>query len=150
MLPECLMFGSCVVDSKEWFYSLATCGRPLNDTVLDWMLGKSHAALLRRAELKTFVDFHGNEAGKWGDLTHDKTTIIAGALELMEKTAKDTMTPISKIDIGYVLMRYGALLWDYAKRKLEAGIKDNTAENLAHYLERKKGRERTRSSSLVL
>ncbi|KAF3615571.1 hypothetical protein FXO38_35046 [Capsicum annuum] len=32
--------------------------------VLDWMLGKGHAALLRRVELKTFVDFHGNKAGK--------------------------------------------------------------------------------------
>ncbi|KAI3825150.1 hypothetical protein L1987_06626 [Smallanthus sonchifolius] len=30
--------------------------------VLDWMSGKGHAALLRRKELKTFVDFHGNEA----------------------------------------------------------------------------------------
>ncbi|KAI3815688.1 hypothetical protein L1987_15367 [Smallanthus sonchifolius] len=29
--------------------------------VLDWMSGKGHAALLRRKELKTFVDFHGNE-----------------------------------------------------------------------------------------
>jgi metal transporter CNNM len=64
--------------------------------VLDWMLGKGHAVLLRRAELKTFVDFHGNEAGKGGTLTHDETTIIAGALELTEKTAKDAMTPISK------------------------------------------------------
>ncbi|PIA52652.1 hypothetical protein AQUCO_01000490v1 [Aquilegia coerulea] len=64
--------------------------------VLDWMLGKGHAALLRRAELKTFVDFHGNEAGKGGDLSHDETTIIAGALELTEKTAKDAMTPIFK------------------------------------------------------
>ncbi|KAK4746259.1 hypothetical protein SAY87_012571 [Trapa incisa] len=64
--------------------------------VLDWMLGRGHAVLLRRAELKTFVDFHGNEAGKGGDLTHDETTIIAGALELTEKTAKDAMTPISK------------------------------------------------------
>ncbi|KAL3340946.1 hypothetical protein AABB24_029218 [Solanum stoloniferum] len=63
---------------------------------MDWMLGKGHAALLRRAELKTFVDFHGNEDGKGGDLTHDETTIIAGALELTEKTAKDAMTPISK------------------------------------------------------
>ncbi|GAU14362.1 hypothetical protein TSUD_309220 [Trifolium subterraneum] len=35
-------------------------------------------------------------AGKGGDLTHDETTIIAGALELTEKTAKDAMTPISK------------------------------------------------------
>ncbi|KAI5426823.1 DUF21 domain-containing protein, variant 3 [Lathyrus oleraceus] len=64
--------------------------------VLDWMLGKGKAALLKRAELKTFVNFHGNEAGKGGDLTHDETTIIAGALELTEKTAKDAMTPISK------------------------------------------------------
>ncbi|XP_030514631.2 DUF21 domain-containing protein At1g47330-like isoform X1 [Rhodamnia argentea] len=64
--------------------------------VLDWMLGKGHAVLLRRAELKTFVDFHGNEAGKGGDLTHDETTIIAGALQLTEKTAKNAMTPISK------------------------------------------------------
>ncbi|KAL1546736.1 DUF21 domain-containing protein [Salvia divinorum] len=64
--------------------------------ILDWMLGKGHAALLRRAELKTFVDFHGNEAGKGGDLTHDETTIIAGALELTAKTAKDAMTPIAK------------------------------------------------------
>lgn len=64
--------------------------------VLDWMLGKGHAVLLRRAELKTFVNFHGNEAGRGGDLTHDETTIITGALELTEKTAKDAMTPISK------------------------------------------------------
>ncbi|KAG6626816.1 DUF21 domain-containing protein At1g47330 isoform X1 [Carya illinoinensis] len=63
--------------------------------MLDWMLGKGHAVLLRRAELKTFVNFHGNEAGKGGDLTHDETTIITGALELTEKTAKDAMTPIS-------------------------------------------------------
>nr|GMD98478.1 DUF21 domain-containing protein At1g47330 [Ipomoea batatas] len=57
--------------------------------VLDWMLGKGHAVLLRRAELKTFVDFHSNEAGKGGDLTRNETTIIAGALELTERTAKD-------------------------------------------------------------
>ncbi|PHU12376.1 DUF21 domain-containing protein [Capsicum chinense] len=208
------MFGTCAVDSNERFYSLATCGRPLNDMlntssgknptsialhtldrqllsneslpilldklvpswavilliprsiytrygltvrstvaplvqlflwlffptanliskVLDWMLGKGHVALLRRAELKMFVDFHGNEARKGGDLTPDETTIIVQALELTKKTAKDAMTPISKafsldldrtlnlwIDIGYVRMRYGALLWDHEKRKLDAG-----------------------------
>jgi len=30
-------------------------------------------------------------------LTHEETTIIGGALELTEKTAKDAMTPISKV-----------------------------------------------------
>ncbi|ONK72884.1 uncharacterized protein A4U43_C04F24430 [Asparagus officinalis] len=64
--------------------------------LLDWLLGKGHFALMRRAELKTLVDMHGNEAGKGGELTHDETTIIAGALELTQKTAKDAMTTISE------------------------------------------------------
>ncbi|KAF5188512.1 hypothetical protein FRX31_021900 [Thalictrum thalictroides] len=63
--------------------------------LLDFTLGDRHVALFRRAELKTLVDFHGNEAGKGGELTHDETTIIAGALELTAKTAGDAMTPIS-------------------------------------------------------
>ncbi|XP_038882680.1 DUF21 domain-containing protein At4g33700-like isoform X3 [Benincasa hispida] len=71
--------------------------------LLDFSLGKDHKALFRRAELKTLVDFHGNEAGKGGELTRDETTIIGGALELTEKVARDVMTPISKtfgIDIN--------------------------------------------------
>ncbi|GAB4838378.1 DUF21 domain-containing protein At2g14520 [Ancistrocladus abbreviatus] len=76
--------------------------------LLDYLLGHGHAALFRRAELKTLVDLHGNEAGKGGELTHDETTIIAGALELTEKTAGDAMTPISEtfaIDINAKLDR---------------------------------------------
>ncbi|KAJ7968371.1 DUF21 domain-containing protein [Quillaja saponaria] len=71
--------------------------------LLDFLLGHGHVALFRRAELKTLVDLHGNEAGKGGELTHDETTIIAGALELSEKTAGDAMTSISEtfaIDIN--------------------------------------------------
>ncbi|KAM6553099.1 hypothetical protein CsatB_013861 [Cannabis sativa] len=76
--------------------------------LLDYLLGHRHVALFRRAELKTLVDLHGNEAGKGGELTHDETTIIAGALELSEKTAGDAMTPISDtfaIDINSKLDR---------------------------------------------
>jgi metal transporter CNNM len=36
-----------------------------------------------------------SKAGKGGELTHDETTIIAGALEMTQKTARDAMTPIS-------------------------------------------------------
>ena len=42
-------------------------------------------------------------------MTHDETTIIAGALELSEKTAGDAMTPIGEtftIDINAKLNRY--------------------------------------------
>ncbi|XP_058069660.1 DUF21 domain-containing protein At2g14520-like isoform X2 [Magnolia sinica] len=76
--------------------------------LLDVILGDGHVALFRRAELKTLVDFHGNEAGKGGELTRNETTIIAGALELTEKTARDAMTPISEtfaIDINAKLDR---------------------------------------------
>ncbi|XP_071717080.1 DUF21 domain-containing protein At4g33700-like [Rutidosis leptorrhynchoides] len=76
--------------------------------LLDYLLGHEHVALFRRAELKTLVNFHGNEAGKGGELTHDETTIIAGALELSDKTASDAMTPISDtftIDINAKLDR---------------------------------------------
>ncbi|KAM7274306.1 hypothetical protein ACFE04_028970 [Oxalis oulophora] len=65
--------------------------------LLDLLLGKRHSALLRRAELKMFVDMHANEAGNGGELTHEETTIITGALDLSQKTAKDAMTPISKV-----------------------------------------------------
>ncbi|KAJ9164230.1 hypothetical protein P3X46_023832 [Hevea brasiliensis] len=65
--------------------------------LLDWILGKKHSALLRRAELKTLVGMHGKEAGKGGELTQDETTIITGALDMTQKTAKDAMTPLPKI-----------------------------------------------------
>lgn len=61
--------------------------------VLDAVLGH-HDALFRRAQLKALVSIHGQEAGKGGELTHDETTIISGALDLTEKTAVAAMTPI--------------------------------------------------------
>ncbi|KAB5537407.1 hypothetical protein DKX38_014940 [Salix brachista] len=84
--------------------------------VLDCVLGHNEA-LFRRAQLKALVSIHGQEAGKGGELTHDETTIISGALDLTEKTAEEAMTPIestfsldvnSKLDweaMGKVLAR---------------------------------------------
>ncbi|CAN6481957.1 unnamed protein product [Victoria cruziana] len=62
--------------------------------VLDFMLGHNESALFRRAQLKVLVSIHSKEAGKGGELTHDETTIISGALDLTEKTAEEAMTPI--------------------------------------------------------
>ncbi|KAK9070108.1 hypothetical protein SSX86_010507 [Deinandra increscens subsp. villosa] len=61
--------------------------------VLDALIGHNDA-LFRRAQLKALVSIHGQEAGKGGELTHDETTIISGALDLTEKTAEEAMTPI--------------------------------------------------------
>ncbi|XP_019095925.1 PREDICTED: DUF21 domain-containing protein At5g52790 isoform X2 [Camelina sativa] len=65
--------------------------------LLDLLLGKRHSTLLGRAELKSLVYMHGNEAGKGGELTHDETTIISGALDMSQKSAKDAMTPVSEL-----------------------------------------------------
>jgi len=65
-------------------------------------------AIFHRAELKTLVTLHVNEAGKGGELTHDETTIISGALELIEKKAKDAMTLLCQtfaIDVNAKLDR---------------------------------------------
>jgi metal transporter CNNM len=101
-----LLFGEIIPQSACSRYGL-TIGATVAPAVrvlvwiclplLDYLLGHRHEALFRRAELKTLVDLHGNEAGKGGELTHDETTIIAGALELSEKTAGDAMTPINEI-----------------------------------------------------
>ncbi|KAG9153241.1 hypothetical protein Leryth_026630 [Lithospermum erythrorhizon] len=61
--------------------------------ILDCVLGHEDA-LFRRAQLKALVSIHSLEAGKGGELTHDETTIISGALDLTEKTAEEAMTPI--------------------------------------------------------
>ncbi|GLT47487.1 hypothetical protein SLA2020_211820 [Shorea laevis] len=61
--------------------------------MLDCVLGHNDA-LFRRAQLKALVSIHSQEAGKGGELTHDETTIISGALDLTEKTAEEAMTPI--------------------------------------------------------
>ncbi|KAH9314630.1 hypothetical protein KI387_023257, partial [Taxus chinensis] len=45
-------------------------------------------------KLKALVSIHGLEAGKGGELTHDETTIISGALDLTKKTTQEAMTPI--------------------------------------------------------
>lgn len=62
------------------------------------------------------------QAGKGGELTHDETTIIAGALELTEKIAKDAMTPIAEtfaIDINSKLDR-----WNILSREILKSAKD--------------------------
>ncbi|KAL0318086.1 UNVERIFIED_CONTAM: DUF21 domain-containing protein [Sesamum angustifolium] len=43
------------------------------------------------------ISYPISKAGKGGELTHDETTIISGALDLTEKTAKDAMTPLSRV-----------------------------------------------------
>ncbi|KAF2591210.1 hypothetical protein F2Q70_00042168, partial [Brassica cretica] len=61
--------------------------------VLDAVIGHNDT-LFRRAQLKALVSMHSLEAGKGGELTHEETMIISGALDLSEKTAEEAMTPI--------------------------------------------------------
>ncbi|RYR46760.1 hypothetical protein Ahy_A07g032569 isoform B [Arachis hypogaea] len=83
--------------------------------VLDYLLGHNEA-LFRRAQLKALVSIHSQEAGKGGELTHDETTIISGALDLTEKTAEEAMTPIEStfsLDVNSKLDWLGRILSVY-------------------------------------
>nr|XP_007159195.1 hypothetical protein PHAVU_002G217200g [Phaseolus vulgaris]ESW31189.1 hypothetical protein PHAVU_002G217200g [Phaseolus vulgaris] len=114
IIPQsvCSRYGLAIGASVAPFVRVLVCvcfpvAFPISK-LLDFLLGHRHEALFRRAELKTLVNLHGNEAGKGGELTHDETTIIAGALELSEKTASDAMTPIADtfaVDINSKLDR---------------------------------------------
>ncbi|RWW01784.1 hypothetical protein GW17_00035157 [Ensete ventricosum] len=123
VIPQaiCTRYGLAVGASLVWLVQIlmVICypvAYPLGK-ILDYALGHSESALFRRAQLKVLVSIHSKEAGKGGELTHDETTIISGALDLTEKTAEEAMTPIestfsldvnSKLDweaIGKILAR---------------------------------------------
>ena len=55
-------------------------------------------ALFRRAELKALVDIHGQTEGiSGGYLTQEEIGVIRGALDLSNKTAIMSMTPLEKV-----------------------------------------------------
>ncbi|KAF4361712.1 hypothetical protein F8388_026402 [Cannabis sativa] len=102
VIPQavCSRYGLCIGAKMSSFVRLLLfiffpISKPISK-LLDWLLGEGHSVLLRRAELKTLVDLHANEAGKGGELSHHETMIINGALDLTQKIAKDAMTPISE------------------------------------------------------
>ncbi|KAK0608160.1 hypothetical protein LWI29_026565 [Acer saccharum] len=99
VIPQaiCTRYGLAVGANFVWLVRiLMIISYPISypiGKVLDWVLGHNEA-LFRRAQLKALVSIHSQEAGKGGELTHDETTIISGALDLTEKTAEEAMTPI--------------------------------------------------------
>uniref|UniRef100_A0A1J3JRA3 DUF21 domain-containing protein n=3 Tax=Noccaea caerulescens TaxID=107243 RepID=A0A1J3JRA3_NOCCA len=99
VIPQaiCTRYGLAVGANFVWLVRiLMILSYPISypvSKVLDWVLGHNDP-LFRRAQLKALVSIHGEAAGKGGELTHDETTIINGALDLTEKTAQEAMTPI--------------------------------------------------------
>ncbi|XP_021844196.1 DUF21 domain-containing protein At4g14240 isoform X2 [Spinacia oleracea] len=99
VIPQaiCTRYGLAVGANFIWFVRvLMIVTYPISfpiSKVLDFLLGHDEA-LFRRAQLKALVSIHGEAAGQGGELTHDETTIINGALDLTEKTAREAMTPI--------------------------------------------------------
>jgi metal transporter CNNM len=59
--------------------------------LLDWLLGKNETNTYKKAELKSFLQFHrtGEEP-----LRDDEITILNGVLELNTKDVQEIMTPL--------------------------------------------------------
>lgn len=62
--------------------------------LLDAVLGEKHSAFFRTAQLKAIVDVHAESHGQGGELTHDETMIIKGAMDLREKKVVEVLTPL--------------------------------------------------------
>ncbi|XP_040362648.1 DUF21 domain-containing protein At4g14240-like isoform X2 [Rosa chinensis] len=99
IIPQaiCSRYGLSVASNFVWLVGILMIicypiAYPIRK-VLDLVLGHGND-LFRRAQLKALISIHDLQAGKGGELTHDKTTIISGALDLTEKTAKEAITPI--------------------------------------------------------
>ncbi|KAL3884112.1 hypothetical protein ACJMK2_030334 [Sinanodonta woodiana] len=73
--------------------------------ILDCILGKDHATFYCRAELKVLVDLHSDKASQEGhfqqsdQLTMDEVLIIKGALDMRNKKARDSMIPLSVVNM---------------------------------------------------
>jgi len=65
--------------------------------IIDFLLGSEHHVLYRRRQLKELVQVHAEEEGLGGKLTKEETDIITGALDLTNKVALKSMTPLHKV-----------------------------------------------------
>ncbi|XP_024982115.1 putative DUF21 domain-containing protein At1g03270 isoform X3 [Cynara cardunculus var. scolymus] len=76
-----LIFGEVIPQAISTRYGLA--------------VGANFVGLVRVLMIICYpIAYPVGKAGKGGELTHDETTIISGALDLTEKTAEEAMTPI--------------------------------------------------------
>ncbi|KXZ48422.1 hypothetical protein GPECTOR_28g830 [Gonium pectorale] len=103
IIPQavCSRYGLRVGAYSAWFVRvLMTICSPIAwpiGKLLDFLLGPDHSALFRRAQLKALVDLHGSGAGFGGTLSEDEVHVIRGALDLTNKVASKSMTPLDKV-----------------------------------------------------
>lgn len=65
--------------------------------LLDWLLGKDHGTIYKKAGLKTLVSLH-RSMGEAGQRLHaDEVTIISAVLDLKEKSVGSIMTPMDDV-----------------------------------------------------
>ena len=84
--------------------------------LLEYILGAHHGIIYRRSELRELIKMHaaGGEGG--GDLDRDTVTMAQGALDLAQKTVKDSMTPIDEVFVRWTGTVPIALIADAANR----------------------------------
>ncbi|GAX78353.1 hypothetical protein CEUSTIGMA_g5795.t1 [Chlamydomonas eustigma] len=103
IIPQsiCTKYGLLIGARLAWFvrFLMFICG-PIAWPVgklLDVLLGSDHYSMFRRTQLKALVDIHGEDKGLGGKLSRDEIKIITGAMDLTNKTAFNSMTPLKDV-----------------------------------------------------
>jgi metal transporter CNNM len=65
--------------------------------LLDYLLGKDHGTIYKKAGLKTLVTLHRTLGTGGEQLTADEVTIISACLDLKEKSVGSIMTPMEDV-----------------------------------------------------
>lgn len=65
--------------------------------LLDYLLGKDHGTIYKKAGLKTLVSLHKTLGDTGQKLNEDEVTIISAVLDLKEKSVGSIMTPMQDV-----------------------------------------------------
>eukprot|EP00897_Mesotaenium_endlicherianum_P004401 jgi/Mesen1/398/ME000010S_10859 len=121
VIPQavCTRYGLAIGASCVWvvrflMYACWIISWPISQ-LLDFLLGHNEA-IFKRGQLKALISIHNAEEGHGGELSHDETTIISGALDLTTKILARGHSRVPVFDenpkniIGVLLVRIPAVL----------------------------------------
>eukprot|EP01112_Ceratiomyxa_fruticulosa_P021732 TRINITY_DN7759_c0_g2_i1.p1 TRINITY_DN7759_c0_g2~~TRINITY_DN7759_c0_g2_i1.p1 ORF type:complete len:550 (-),score=113.58 TRINITY_DN7759_c0_g2_i1:82-1731(-) len=125
ILPQaaCSRYGLAIGARLTWFvWGVMILLFPISWPIaklLDCILGKDESSTFyRRGELKELLSRHQEDSRAGGGLTVDETTIMKGALDMIDKKAHSIMTPLEEV---FMVELMDSLTKEFFSKVIEKG-----------------------------
>ncbi|MBW0539741.1 hypothetical protein O181_079456 [Austropuccinia psidii MF-1] len=86
---------ACALPVKFLVYLIYPIAWPIS-FLMTKILGHQTGTIYRRAELKELINLHSHQGKHGGDLANDVVTIVGAALDMQERIAQGSMTPLDR------------------------------------------------------